>query len=250
MSERKVWTHGICERHGYRWWLHIGRRCLGIEVSWWTHFCHVGAEVDDEGWKLSAAFPPLAIWVSLENFGLWRPTYQTVATWRNPPETITLPQQRQCRLSIYDWTIRFDPWAKSMEWCRADPWWVRGVSFDVKDFALGRTRYTCEKMGEPFDVPIPMPEGTYRAVFQRQRQTWRRPRWFSHTRDSYDIDIPKGIPFAGKGENSWDCGDDGLFGLSAEGSIEQAIEHVRASVMRSRRKYGHASDDAIREALA
>jgi DNA (cytosine-5)-methyltransferase 1 len=119
------------------------------------------------------------------------------------------------------------------EWRAVDPWWIRGVSIDL---AL----VPCE---------VPMPEGKYPAVAKVERCTWKRPRWFGRTEIRAWLDIPKGIPHAGKGENSWDCGDDGLFGIGGA-SIDDAIENARRSVLRSRERYGNASDDTMREALA
>jgi hypothetical protein len=61
-----------------------------------------------------------------------------------------------------------------------------------------------------------------------------------------DVEIPGGIPFNGKGENSWDCGTDGLFGSSfpidvLEGSVSKCIGKVVENVMDSRFKYGTPS---------
>lgn len=250
-----MFWHSSKETHGRRIWWHFGgddgpRRCIGVELGWWHHFCHAGIECDDDGWNVSLGFPPLFFHLSIEGFPLWRPQYKTVATWRNPPEDIWLTDRRECRVAIHDWKIWISPWSRWGEWRSDDPWWVKGVTFDLKQLVLGRTRYTCEPLGRPVEVAISMPEGSYRAVFQRQRQTWKRPRWFAAVRESFDIDIPKGIPYAGKGENSWDCGDDGLFGMSAEGTIEQAVARVRDAVMESRRRYGQPSSESVAKARA
>ena len=99
-------------------------------------------------------------------------------------------------------------------------------------------------------VVIPMPEGVYHGTAKIERRTWKRPLWFAFSRVSTTIDCPRGIPFAGKGENSWDCGDDGLFGWGAEGpSIEKAIARGVESVLESRRRYGMPSQRAIDDAV-
>lgn len=248
-----MFWHTSRETHGLRVWWHLKsprHRCIAVEVGWWHRFCHIGIDCDDDGWNLSLAFPPLFFHLSLEGFPLWRPQRKHVFNWETPPREVWLPERRECRIAFHDWTLWLQPWSKWGEWCAADPWWVRGVSFNLRDFALGRPRYTCDALGPPLHVRIPMPEGEYAAVLTPQRQTWTRPRWFRHVRDSFDISIPNGIPFAGKGENSWDCGDDGLFGMSADGTVEQAIEAVRGTVLRSRQRYGMPSEGAIREALS
>ena len=129
------------------------------------------------------------------------------------------------------------PWVRQMEWRSDDPWWRKDVVLHVVDWLIGRSR--CETIkGETREVVVPMPEGSYRATAQHETRIWRR-RWYwpSLRRDSVTLDIPKGIPFAGKGENSWDCGDDGLFGIGGD-TMEDAVANAVRSVLRSRRKYG------------
>ena len=250
MTKKRGWfTHSSRERHGIRWWLHVSRRVVGVEFYWWGARCHASVSTDDEGWNLAVAFPPVARYLSLEGFPLWQPTRTCVATWEQPPRPFVIPESRESRIAFHDWTLWVTPWGRSMEWRKADPWWVRGWSLNVRDLVLGRTRYTCQPLGPAVSALVPMPEGAYPATFSPQRQTWARPRWFSQVRESFNIDIPKGIPFAGKGENSYDCGDDWLFGMSAEGSLEQAIEAVRATVLKRRARYGEPSEQAVKDAL-
>lgn len=251
-----MFWHTSREPHGIRAWWHFGRdngprRCIGVELGWWHRFCHVGVDCDDDGWSLSIAFPPLVFHLSLEGFPLWQPQYTTMATWRNPPEAITLPDRRECRIAVHGWTLWIQPWAKTMEWAAGDPWWVRGVSINLPDLVLGRTRHRLDIVRERIPIAIPMPEGVYQATATFERRTWKRPRWFAKTRFYTAVDVPKGVPFAGKGENSWDCGDDGLFGYSVAGhDLEKAIAHGVETVLKRRRQYGKPSADAIREALS
>lgn len=242
--------HASKEDHGFRFWWHVGNRSvLSIEMAFWRSHCHAYIETGDS-WKLSAAVPGIAIWIGLEGFSLWHPQKKCIATWDGNRE-FWIPDQRECKVSVHDWTIHIHPWSKSMEWCKADPWWIRGFSIDLKDLALGRARYDTETLKEGIPILIPLPEGCYNATAKIVKSTWKRPRWFTYTRISTNVEIPKGLPFAGKGENSWDCGDDGLFGYGVDGtSLEHAIAHGVESVLKSRRKYGHASDKAIQEALA
>lgn len=235
-------------KSGWRGWLHFGdRSCFHGEVNWWTHFCHAYISSDDEGWTLSVALPPLAIWIVLDDPRLWLPTKVTRFSWETPPRDVRLPVGRECKLSIYNWTISITPWGKTMEWSKGDPWYVRGWSLNIPNLILGRQRCQTEIV-RSFPTQVPMPEGVYAAVAKVERRTWKRPRWFAHSRDSVWLTIPKGIPHAGKGENSWDCGDDGLFGIGGD-SLENAIGNAVESVLRARRRYGHASQEAITEAL-
>lgn len=64
-------------------------------------------------------------------------------------------------------------------------------------------------------VLVRMPEGDYPAVWTRQRCRWQRPRWFAAAWVwRHSLDIPGGIPLAGKGENGWDCDDDATYGVT------------------------------------
>lgn len=247
-----LWHYSREGKNGVRAWWNFGsqqRRCLKVEFYWWSPRCNASVSVDDEGWSWALALPPFALYLGFDGFPAWKPMRLCVATWDNNREFM-LTDQREASVSVHDWTIRMTPWGRSMEWAAKDPWWVRGVSLNLTDVVLGKSRYVCEQIGQSFPVSIPMPEGDYPAVFQRQRQTWKRPRWFAHTRESFDITIPKGIPFAGKGENAYDCDDDGLYGMGAEGTVEDAVAAVRATVLRSRKRYGAPSPASIQSALA
>lgn len=91
------------------------------------------------------------------------------------------------------------------------------------------------------DTFIPMPEGQYHARVKLERDTWKRTRWpwwpFVFHRVSYQFNIPDGIPFSGKGENSWDCGEDGLYGTGVQADNEgEAVGKIAALAMSMRYK--------------
>jgi hypothetical protein len=145
------------------------------------------------------------------------------------------------------WVGSFASWSRSYPWCR---WWRQG-NINILDLLGGKWTHTHEVLQSDIPIIIPMPEGSYKAVASFERRTWKRPRWFATTRLYTDVKVPKGIPFAGKGENSWDCGDDGLFGYGVEGhDIPKAIAHGVESVLKSRKRYGMPSPKAIAEAQA
>jgi len=113
-------------------------------------------------------------------------------------------------------------------------------SMNFLNLLFGKWKYT-ERTVEERDVVIPMPEGNYPAKVKIFESAWKRPRWFPQKmiRASVDIKDDQLIPFPGKGENSWDCGMDGLRGMTCpEKTVEAAIGAVVGSVLRSRRRYG------------
>jgi hypothetical protein len=245
-----MFTHSSKEKHGVRWWLHYGehsRSCIHVEFYWWSRFCGITIGTDDEGWNLSIRLLPFAFYLSLEGMGLWTPQRKCIATWDNNRE-FWLTDRREFDVSFHDWTLRVTPWGRWGEWNTRDPWWIRGVALDFRRLVLGQRVYRAEELAL---VPciVPMPEGNYHAVAKVQRVTRGFQRWFKRTGREVTLSIPKGIPFAGKGENSWDCGDDGLFGIGGD-SIDDVIRRAQDSVIERRRRYGHASPQAVAEALS
>lgn len=116
-------------------------------------------------------------------------------------------------------------------------WWDR-----FKDVLLGKTEYLCQKGRYAGDVQygfVTMPEGDYPAVFTFKTAIWYRKRSpFRKVRRFTDIDVPIGIPCSGKGENSWDCGDDAVYGTGCEGhDVAKAALHFAdvAAKLRVRR---------------
>lgn len=96
---------------------------------------------------------------------------------------------------------------------------------------------------------VPMTEGNYPATWEQKRTTWRHVRWPGKALDwfvdrsnvSVWVEVPGGIPCEGKGENSWDCGMDGVFGTGGP-TLEAAIANVVRAVMRERERNGGPHD--------
>lgn len=142
-------------------------------------------------------------------------------------------------------------WSYWQRWRNADPDGDRKnrvfYSWREKllDFLFGKTVCIHDRGGDwnVKRIAVEMPEGTYYGTARFEKWVWFRPRWpFRKLRFSTDVDIPKGIPFLGKGENSWDCGDDSLHGYGVDGhDYTKAAEHGAKIVMDRRRKYGEPS---------
>lgn len=126
---------------------------------------------------------------------------------------------------------------------RSDAWWREQSITANTFFGLNAS----EKVeGDPVPVSVPMPEGSYPAVAKKATYTTRYTGRLGRVRDlvfgprshsSWRLDIPGGIPVEGKGENSWDCGMDGIFGTGGK-SPEDAIGNAVRSVLRDRKRYG------------
>lgn len=94
---------------------------------------------------------------------------------------------------------------------------------------------------------IPMPEGGYPATVALSRAQWKRPRWFAkviYRTETEVLDPLRCVPVPGKGENSYDCGDDGIYSSTRPSTgpdsewVAAAVADFAGSAMRSRERYG------------
>lgn len=219
-----------CVVQNGRAWLNIGRTCIHWEWVFRLRprlFLNIdldGFGGSDSDLKIGAGFVFFCFWLCFE------------APWLR-----WLPSNVETGIDIHDWAIWIKPWCRSMEWRSADPWWRRGLTLHLDDLLFGKAKYSRQEIAPAKDVLIPMPEGCYEATIAITESTWRWPRWFTRRRVYADLKVmrPGGIPFEGKGENSWDCGEDGLCGGGFQAdTVEEAIGKIVGNVMESRRRYG------------
>jgi hypothetical protein len=226
-------------RHG-RWWLTIGRRTFRFE--WATGFsCGLEVRIDHEdGLRFNVAFPPLSIhgaipvFISTEGnkWQSWLEKYGGKG-WHSEYQDFVLLSIRVFSATLWWQFLKFD-WG----WSSKMPKWMES-NFHFWDFIVGDLKYSKEVLGT-HSVSIPMPEGNYPATVTLEKCTWKRSRlpWNSRVGLFAKVDMSIGIPHPGKGENSWDCGEDRLFGASVEAStVEEAIAKTVQSALRSRRRY-------------
>jgi hypothetical protein len=199
---------------------HLGRRSVRAEWNLWTRFCGIEVERTYEGaWVITLALPPVALWLTFS--GPFR-AYE----------------EREVSLRVFDRALWWNLWCETNCWPpRGVPRWRAG-SWHPLDTLLGRAAYSNAEIAT-HDILLPMPEGCYAAKATFERSTWKRPRWFARVRDFTKVDIGArvGIPHGGKGENSWDCGIDGLCAYSTEGhDLDAAIGDGVARSLRYRQR--------------
>lgn len=226
--------------HGALIWFSKGNPTYpdSIRMEWSvpTTSCAIGATFkDDTSMRLHVAIPLLfSLWITLNTRWLtWLVTKLTPSVVHDPYSGW------ESNLSFSDWTLRWIPVGRIHEWRSRDPWWVRGIGLNLPDLLFGRRKYIHEILGDWKDVIIPMPEGTYTGKCRFEKRTWFRPRLPFRTlsRNTTEFQADSGIPFPGKGENSWDCGMDGLWGTGSEGhNIPKCIGKVVESVLETREK--------------
>lgn len=246
-------------RDGRMWfnWKQVGPRdgyVLRLEWNVWHSGLGAGVQwgnFDDDVLSLSLRCGLFAIFVGLTWPG-------SLARWCQ--ESLA----REINVSAHDGAIWWEIGCLQHEWNSGTPRWQSG-NFQWRDWLLSPVVVARYPVFSGVRVFVPMPEGRYPALLSCERVSRYRPRlralrslsvglmmqdMFAHYYGEYiyTLDIPNGIPHAGKGENGWDCGDDGLHGISgdsADGVIQRAID----TVMQRRRQYGAPSGEAVRKAL-
>jgi len=237
LNDKPAGRTGSPLRHGRAW-----LRLFGGSLNWeWLlgRFNNLGWYVaarqgDGIGFGLHFAVPFVSLYFSIESF---RPVV-AVVKWllRNARY-----EDREISWRVNDWAIWWSVWRDSSSWSSTVPYWRNG-SFHIDDFVLGKAKYSSRVLSEQA-VKIAMPEGSYDATVKIEERSWKRPRWFVKRIVGADVKIPAGIPFPGKGNNSWDCGQDAVYGQSSQAStVEGAVAAVVESVLRSRRRYGGSVD--------
>lgn len=109
----------------------------------------------------------------------------------------------------------------------------------VRDALLGNAKHS-EREIVTEAAAVPMPERTYPATVTISESTWTRSRWpFAKRLVRATIDVEGGVPVPGKGENSWDCGEDAIYSLTCPATtIPEAVSKMVESALRSRERYG------------
>lgn len=140
LNDKKDGTQGSGFRHGRAWWhFPLGRVNWGssrtIELCWnfFSHFCGVQLDTNDEDVTLMLAFPPIAIWFSLSTNWAWLNRILPRRALQYYPDTIVI-DERECGIRIHSGRLWVNVWSKRNETVTADPWWVRGVSFNLNPF--------------------------------------------------------------------------------------------------------------------
>ncbi len=111
-----------------------------------------------------------------------------------------------------------------------------------RDLIMGRTDYKSEIV-ETYQTEVAMPEKTYPATVKIEKTTWTRRRWpfslYPRVRLSAQIEVEGGVPVPGKGENSWDCGEDAIFSTgSSTPTVSAAVASLVTSALRTRERHG------------
>ena len=214
-----------------RGWVYTGewsRTVAKYEISWGRKLCVFGVGFDGEDGHITLTWAVPGLFT---HFGVAWPRRWT-------PKSEHYGDIELFRISIHEWAIWWAFGRDNSCWNSGIPKWRDG-NFSVINFVLGRTNYTTEVIEEAA-IKIAMPEAEYQGTAKLMRAQWKRPRWpWPHVVMRAEIEIPNGVPFPGKGENSWDCGEDATYSMTAPAnSIAEGVQKFTESVMRDRHRHG------------
>jgi hypothetical protein len=234
-----MWREGRC------WWYLDGNANKSAEkvvrFSWamWSNLNTIGIKLDlatwDDVFSIGFHFWKVHFWFGFEYWKL-----QQWLSKKIKRSNQAYGNGRVIGLECYSGHIWINLWQDPMESRSVDPWWWH-FSFDVMK-VFGKVNYS-EQTIEERQITIPMPEKAYNATARLFVSVWKRPLGFERRLKRIEIKIPDGIPFEGKGENSWDLGQDATFGITCPAnSIPEGVGHLVGSVLKDRVKNGGWND--------
>ncbi len=161
---------------------------------------------------------------------------------------------------FYDWTFvthfMADPYSSSNK----DPWY-RSISFNIPDFLFGRRETLEDRVNHVSNLYFKIGD----KEFKMDSIEWKKKRFFRRyipyvlyhqTYYAVEMDIKNPPMISGKGENSWDCGDDATYGLYApwkskvipswnnqKECAEIALKMYTDGVLRDAKKYGGSESE-------
>jgi hypothetical protein len=200
----------------------------------------VGGGDADREVAVSLHTPVLSVYLS---FDLPRRVVEVVLPWRlhefdGEDRAVKITEERELSLVWHNGGLWGTIWMHPHDWSSREPKWRRWT-LDPARLLCGRNSYSSRVLSEQ-RVLIPMPEKPYPATVVLTEDSWKRPRWpYSRRIKRAQVTPDEGIPSMGKGENVWDCGPDGTYGLTcAARTVEQAVGAMVEVVYRERRRYG------------
>lgn len=145
---------------------------------------------------------------------------------------------RQTNIRFSDGDVRVALFEREHEWNSRDPWWVRGIRFRIGEWIFGKTRHRVVRTEGPMDILVCMPEAQYRGTVEIKDEEWVSRFSTKRVRRAH-VEMQDPVPFPGKGENAWDCGEDATHSMTCVAdNWEDAIAEMTRTVLKSRRRHG------------
>jgi len=161
--------------------------------------------------------------------------------------------ERRISISWHDASLWWQFWTPIDSWSSKTPKWQHG-NFDFRSLIQGKHNCRYETLDKQKFL-CPMIEGNYEIEIEQKMRYDEYKRWPTSKMLYYEVKagyygadnkfIEVGIPLEGKGENSWDCGEDATFGSSFGNTkerqvrtIEEAYCYFVSHMLSSRIRYG------------
>lgn len=230
--------------HTRKSWYFKSSKSISLEITGCHQTPHLSFRMDGGESEVQfhiALF--IGVWLTFQCFlpTSWFPSYESGTYGR-------LPGERAFKIYWFEWALWWNFWMPEDEWNSTDPKWRRGsIHFD--DLILGKRTVRWE----PIDRArfyLPFFEGCYQVVVTKKLLIEKWPRWFTRKSVSFEVEAPTGIPHEGKGENSYDQGEDSTYAMSFHSrglprrydtSCFDAAMYFWTSCMETRKRYGSAT---------
>jgi hypothetical protein len=221
----KIWFHkskNIC-----RWWLHWGRTCWSYEGYLFKNARH-----NSIGFDLGGDENDIMVHLGIKGFFNFYFGVEKLLP-RKLMNKLLYP--RHYGISLFEEYISIEFHRDDFGY--SDGWKGYHKMIDWKTILFGKLKYECREAGRYLNH-VEMPEGNYPCEIIHYEATWTRPRLLRPIEaNRFEVipDIP--IPEPGKGENSWDIGDDALHSITVTAdSIKEALKITADSVIQTRIK--------------
>lgn len=196
----------------------------------------VGNPSDEDNLSMHLGILLFDVWLTFEGMG-WQVVSKALIP--DPKDY----EGRETDLRFFAKGVWWNVWHTDGSWSNKTPRWRSGSWYPLDSF-FGRLERSQEVLDHVVNVPVPLPEGTYHADVELTRNRWTRKRWphwpFGLVVDGAEVRMHEGqeLPIPGKGENSYDCGDDATFTMYMPNihTVEEAIGHAVADTLRTRQK--------------
>lgn len=216
-----------------------GERSARFEYHLPSSSCAVGIASDEErALLLTFCVPPVGLYMSCDS-----PLLQMLSAFliaRFPDPAGSHYGGRDLSVAIHGNALWWHLWVDRNCWSNARPAWRDGCWHPLGHYKLRGAFEVLEQR----DVLVPMPERSYRGTAKVLRSRWgfeKLPALFDKVLTHVSVDMHDGeqIPHPGKGENSYDCGEDATFSTHGPGrTVEDGVGKLVASVLRSRQRHG------------
>lgn len=250
---KNKWIHWLNESEGikkgwrraflYRLWFHFTqRKCVHIEVASNIDF---GISITREEWDLQFHLGLIffSIFFTLEGF----------FDYFHPNGDEKVYEGRELSFKIHHWTIWWNIWTDPNSWSSKTPKWRNG-SFDMVQTLFGPNCCGTHVHAEYRNVSFNWRETDYNIdkveFITREWYKPRVPKWiWNPKKTGADITFDTSQPpqRAGKGTASWNCGDDGTWGITILDAtdLDDAVYKYCLHNANEIKYYGRASTDKL-----